>query len=288
MSETPLPPAIVPQPDAERELSQLLTIMAALRTPVTGCPWDLDQNFATIAPYTIEEACEVVDAIERDDMVDLVDELGDLLLQVVFHARLAEEAGHFAFADVARAINRKMVRRHPHVFGSAEARTAGMVKEAWERIKAEEKAEKRARRGGRDQPGPLPSTSVLAGIPTALPGLTRAVKLQDRAGTVGFDWNDPRAVIAKIREELDEVEEAIDDSTARRSEEIGDLLFVVANLARHLKVDPEAAVRGANAKFERRFHHIERSLAEAGGSLGQADLAEMERLWQEAKGREKE
>lgn len=288
MSETPLPPAIVPQPDAERELSQLLTIMAALRTPVTGCPWDLEQNFATIAPYTIEEACEVVDAIERDDMVDLVDELGDLLLQVVFHARLAEEAGHFAFADVARAINRKMVRRHPHVFGSAEARTAGMVKEAWERIKAEEKAEKRARRGGRDQPGTLPSTSVLAGIPAALPGLTRAVKLQDRAGTVGFDWNDPRAVIAKIREELDEVEEAIDDSTARRSEEIGDLLFVVANLARHLKVDPEAAVRGANAKFERRFHHIEQSLAKAGRSIGQADLAEMERLWQEAKGREKE
>lgn len=287
MSETPLPPAIVPQPDAERELSQLLTIMAALRTPVTGCPWDLEQNFATIAPYTIEEACEVVDAIERDDMVDLVDELGDLLLQVVFHARLAEEAGHFAFADVARAINRKMVRRHPHVFGSAEARTAGMVKEAWERIKAEEKAEKRARRGGRDQQGTLPSTSVLAGIPAALPGLTRAVKLQDRAGTVGFDWNDPRAVIAKIREELDEVEEAIDDSTARRSEEIGDLLFVVANLARHLKVDPETAVRGANAKFERRFHHIEQSLAKAGRSIGQADLAEKERLWQEAKGREK-
>ncbi|MCA0424335.1 MAG: nucleoside triphosphate pyrophosphohydrolase [Proteobacteria bacterium] len=288
VSKSPVsrPPAPIRHADAEAELAQLLTIMAALRTPVTGCPWDLEQNFRTIAPYTIEEAYEVVDAVERDDMVDLVDELGDLLLQVVFHARLAEEAGHFDFAAVARAINTKMVRRHPHVFGDGAARDAGMVKAAWAAIKAEEKAEKAARRGDAAQPGTLPADSVLAGVPTALPGLTRAVKLQDKAGTVGFDWNDPRAVIAKIREELAEVEEVLDASDARKNEEVGDLLFVVANLARHLKVDAEGALRDANAKFIRRFRHIETSLAAEGRSLSGASLDEMEGLWQAAKGLE--
>lgn len=283
MSDRPTPPAVIRHADAEAELSQLLTIMAALRTPVTGCPWDLEQNFRTVAPYTIEEAYEVADAVERDDMIDLVDELGDLLLQVVFHARMAEEAGHFDFAAVARAINTKMVRRHPHVFGSGAARDTGMVNAAWARIKAEERAEKAARRGGAAEPGTLPADSVLAGVPNALPGLTRAVKLQDKAGTVGFDWNDPRAVIAKIREELAEAEEVLDASEARKSEEVGDLLFAVANLARHLKVDAEGALRAANGKFIRRFRHIETRLAAIGRSLNDASLDEMEALWQEAK-----
>lgn len=274
---------LVKSAEAEAELVRLLSIMAALRTPVTGCPWDLEQTFRSVAPYTLEEAAEVVDAIERDDMVDLVDELGDLLLQVVFHARMAEEAGHFDFAAVARAINTKMIRRHPHVFGDIEARTAGMAKGAWDKVKAAEKAEKLARRQGAAKPGALPEQSALAGVPGALPGLTRAVKLQDKAGKVGFDWNDPRAVIAKIREELDEVEDVLDASDARKEEEIGDLLFVVANLARHLKVDAESAIRGANTKFIRRFRHIETTLEAQGRSLSSATLDEMEALWIEAK-----
>lgn len=288
--ETADPRALFPRvesAEAEAELVRLLSIMAALRTPVTGCPWDLEQTFRSVAPYTLEEAAEVVDAIERDDMVDLVDELGDLLLQVVFHARMAEEAGHFDFAGVARAINTKMIRRHPHVFGDVAARSAGMAKGAWDRVKAAEKAEKQARRMGALKPGDVPDSSVLAGVPGALPGLTRAVKLQDKAGRVGFDWNDPRAVIAKIREELDEVEEVLDASDARKQEEIGDLLFAVANLARHLNVDAEGAVRGANAKFIRRFRHIETSLTGAGRSLSGATLDEMEALWTEAKKLEK-
>lgn len=273
--------------DALAEMRRLIAIMAALRQPDSGCPWDIAQTFASVAPYTIEEACEVVDAIERGDMVDLPDELGDLLLQVVFHARIAEEAGHFAIADVIRAINIKMLRRHPHVFGDAEARAAGMAKGAWERIKAEEKAEKRARRGG-PEPGDVAGDSVLAGIPTALPGLTRAVKLQDKAGKVGFDWNDPRAVIAKMREELDEVEQALTEGgEPQRLEEIGDLLFVAANLARHLDVDPERALRGANEKFLRRFAHIERRLAARGRTPAQSTLEEMDALWNEARAADK-
>jgi len=280
-------PAIVRQPVAEHELARLLSIMAALRTPVTGCPWDVEQTFRTIAPYTLEEAAEVVDAIERDDMVDLVDELGDLMLQVVFHARMAEEAGHFAFADVLKAINAKMVRRHPHVFGDETARSAGMAKGAWERIKAGEKDDKRKRR----QAAGLESEEdkgILSGIPVALPPLLRAVKLQDRAGTVGFDWNDPRAVIAKIREEIDEVEATLDaaDDAARR-EEIGDLLFAVANLARHMNVDPDGALRGASAKFERRFRFIEAALAAAGRTPAKSSLEEMDGLWNRAKAQEK-
>lgn len=260
--------------------------MAALRTPVTGCPWDLEQTFRSVAPYTLEEAAEVVDAIERDDMVDLADELGDLLLQVVFHARMAEEAGHFAFADVVRAINTKMIRRHPHVFGDASARSAGMAKGAWDRVKAAEKAEKAARRGADARPGEVPESSALAGVPGTLPGLTRAVKLQDRAGKVGFDWNDPRAVIAKIREELDEVEEVLEGAPERREDEMGDVLFAAANLARHLSVDPEAALRRTNAKFVRRFRYIETVLEAQGKALTDASLDEMEQLWQQAKGKE--
>jgi ATP diphosphatase len=249
--------------------------MAALRTPVTGCPWDLEQTFRTIAPYTIEEAFEVADAIERDDMRDLVDELGDLLLQVAFHARLAEEAGHFSFVDVLGAINAKMIRRHPHVFGDEKARNAGMAKGAWDAVKAAEKAAR--------QPTGQPPPSVLDGVPAALPGLTRAVKLQDRAGRVGFDWNDPRAVIAKIREELDEVEAELDGPQERREAEIGDLLFAVANLARHLNVDPEGALRSCNLKFIRRFGFIEGRLAADGRKPADATLDEMDRLWNEAK-----
>ena len=275
-----------PAPDAELELRRLLAIMAALRTPVTGCPWDLEQNFQTIAPYTIEEACEVADAIERGDMVDLADELGDLLLQVVFHAQLAQEAGHFEFADAARAINAKMIRRHAHVFSVAEARDAGMVKGAWEAIKAQEKADKAARHAAAGLPASTDG-GVLAGVPGALPGLARAVKLQDKAGKVGFDWNDPRAVLEKIREELDEVEATLDQPHGKRHEEIGDLLFAVANLARHMAVDPDGALRSANQKFIRRFAFIETALAAKGSSPAQSSLAEMDALWDAAKAAER-
>jgi ATP diphosphatase len=284
-SDAPPPPD---RDDARNELTRLMQIMAALRTPGTGCPWDLEQDFASIAPYTIEEACEVADAIARNDMVDLVDELGDLLLQVVFHARMAEEAGAFAMVDVIRAINAKMIRRHPHVFGDQTARSAGMAKDAWERIKAEEKAEKAARRGGAGSQAPAGPDSALSGVPAALPALTRAVKLQDKAGKVGFDWNDPFSVLAKAREEIAEVEEAMrGDEQPARTEEIGDLLFVVANLARHAKVDPERALREANQKFIRRFGHVERSLAALGRKPAESTLEEMDALWNEARAADK-
>jgi ATP diphosphatase len=272
--------AMTPSPD----IARLVEIMAALRTPATGCPWDLEQDFSTIAPYTIEEAYEVADAIERGDMVELKEELGDLLLQVVYHARLAEEAGLFAFPDVVQAITRKMIRRHPHVFGDEEARSAGMAKGAWNRIKAEEKAARAEARGGEARPGDVPATSALAGVTVALPGLTRAVKLQDKAGAVGFDWNDARAVLAKIREEADEIEAALEGADqAAREEEIGDLLFVVANLARHLAVDPEAALRAACGKFTSRFLSIEAALEARGKTAKESTLAEMDALWDEAK-----
>jgi ATP diphosphatase len=265
-----------------RELASLLEIMAALRTPVTGCPWDLEQNFATIAPYTIEEAYEVADAIQRGDIADLRDELGDLLLQVVFHARMAEEAGHFDFGGVVEAITTKLIRRHPHVFGDIRDLSPAEVKALWGQIKAEEKRDRAAARG---KEGLVePTAGALAGIPLALPALTRALKLQEKAGKVGFDWNDARAVLAKLREETEEIEEALaagDEEGVKG--EVGDLLFVVANLARHLSVDPEAALRGANAKFERRFAHIETRLAEQGRAPPEASLAEMDALWNEAK-----
>ena len=267
-----------------RDISRLIEIMAQLRTPVTGCPWDLEQNFATIAPYTIEEAYEVADAIARGDFEDLKDELGDLLLQVVYHARMAEEEKAFAFGDVVEAITRKMIRRHPHVFADKDGniQPAG-VKSAWERIKAEEKAERAARRPQQTHE----HSSLLASVKAGLPALTRAMELQKKASTVGFDWNDPRAVLSKIREEADEIEAALDRNDAEElAEETGDLLFALVNLARHVRADPEMALRRTNAKFERRFAHIERALAAKGRTLDGASLEEMDALWNEAKTQE--
>ncbi len=268
---------------SSRDISRLLEIMAALRTPKTGCAWDLAQDFKSIAPYAIEEACEVVDAIEREDFVDLCDELGDLLLQVVFHARMAQERDLFDFGGVVEAITQKMIRRHPHVFGEPEARTPEAVEGVWAEIKAQEKAEKAAARREAGLPEQA-RQGYLADVPVALPALTRAIKLQDKASKVGFDWNDARLVLAKIREECDEVEEALDrGDKAHVASEIGDVLFAVANLARHVKADPETALRGCNAKFERRFHHIERELQRRGKALGEVSLDEMDALWDEAK-----
>ncbi len=265
-----------------KNIRDLLEIMVGLRTPVSGCPWDLAQDFASIAPYTIEEAYEVADAIERGDLDDLKEELGDLLLQVVFHAQMAEEAGRFGFGDVVEAITTKMIRRHPHVFGDLDAKDAAAVKVRWD-AKAEEKAERAAKRAAVE--GEI-STSLLDDVPVALPALTRAAKLQKRAGTVGFDWNDPHAVLAKIREELDEFEHELSADSAghdRLEDELGDILFAVANLGRHLSIEPEAALRRSNAKFVRRFRHIETELARAGRQLEDATLEEMEALWTEAK-----
>jgi nucleoside triphosphate diphosphatase len=264
-----------------RELSRLIEIMAALRTPGSGCPWDLEQDFGTIAPYTIEEAYEVAEAIARGDLDDLRDELGDLLLQVVFHARMAEELNAFSFGDVVEAITAKMIRRHPHVFADPDGRlTPSGVKDAWDRIKAEEKAERAARR----PPQEATHTSLLAGVKAGQPALTRAMELQRKASTVGFDWNDPRAVLHKIREEADEIEAALDRNDANElKEETGDLLFALVNLARHVGADPDQALRGTNAKFERRFGYIERALAAQGRSLESATLGEMDALWNEAK-----
>jgi ATP diphosphatase len=268
-----------------RDISGLIAIMAALRTPGAGCPWDLEQTFASIAPYTIEEAYEVVDAIERGDLSDLRDELGDLLLQVVFHARMAEESGRFDFGDVVAAITGKMIRRHPHVFGDAQDLSPEQVSALWGEIKSREKAQKRAERHAAGLPEEPGQQGHLAGIPAAMPALTRAVKLQAKASTVGFDWNDARLVLAKIREEADEIEAALDDGADRQTVagEVGDLLFAVANLARHLDADPEAALRSTNAKFERRFAHIESQLATQGRTLGDASLETMDALWNEAK-----
>jgi nucleoside triphosphate diphosphatase len=266
-----------------RDITGLLEIMAALRTPGSGCPWDLEQNFASIAPYTIEEAHEVVDAIARGDLDDLCDELGDLLLQVVFHARMAEEQNAFAFGDVVEAITRKMIRRHPHVFADKDGQlTPSHVKDNWDRIKAEEKAERGARR-----PPEAAHYSLLSGVKSGQPALTRAMELQRKASSVGFDWNDPRAVLHKIREEADEIEAALDHGDADKLvDETGDLLFALVNLARHVGADPETALRGTNAKFERRFGYIERALAAQGRSLEGATLAEMDALWNEAKTKE--
>jgi nucleoside triphosphate diphosphatase len=268
-----------------RDISRLLEIMATLRTPGSGCPWDLEQDFASIAPYTIEEAYEVADAITRGDLDDLRDELGDLLLQVVFHARMAEEQHAFAFGDVVEAITRKMIRRHPHVFADKDGRlTPADVKGAWDRIKAEEKAERAARRPGTEGL----RKSLLSGVKAGQPALTRAMELQRKASSVGFDWNDPRAVLHKIREEADEIEAALDRGDADElADETGDLLFALVNLARHVGADPESALRGTNAKFERRFGYVEQALEAQGRSLDSATLTEMDALWNEAKRREK-
>jgi nucleoside triphosphate diphosphatase len=261
-----------------RDIARLIEIMAALRTPGTGCPWDLEQDFETIAPYTLEEAYEVADAIARGNLVDLQDELGDLLLQVVFHARMAEEQQAFDFSDVIETITSKLIRRHPHVFADEQGRTAEAVKGLWERIKAEEKAERTE----------ATATGALAGVPLGLPALTRALKLQDKASRVGFDWNDPYAVLAKIREEADEIEAALGGSDkAHTAAEVGDLLFAVVNLARHLGADPEGILRATNLKFERRFASIEKALAARGKTPKEATLVEMDELWNEAKLAEK-
>jgi ATP diphosphatase len=257
-----------------RDIQRLLEIMAALRTPKTGCPWDLEQNFATIAPYTLEEAYEVADAIERNDLPDLCEELGDLLLQVVFHARMAEEQRAFDFGAVVEAIT-----------GDTRDLTPEQVKGLWERIKAEEKAERKAKRAAR---GNVDQTGALSGVPASMTALTRALKLQEKAGKVGFDWNDPMAVLAKIREEAEEIEEEIESGDRElAAAEVGDLLFAAVNLARHLGVDPETALRGTNAKFERRFGSIERALAADGKKPEDATLAEMDALWEAAKASEK-
>jgi ATP diphosphatase len=267
-----------------RDIARLIEIMAALRTPSSGCPWDLEQDFQSIAPYTIEEAYEVADAISRGDLDDLKDELGDLLLQVVFHARMAEEQGSFAFGNVVQAITEKLVRRHPHVFGDKGALSIGQVNVQWDEIKAEEKAA-RMKAGKSPAPG---RDGALAGVSPGLPALARALKLQQKAGKVGFDWNDPKAVLAKIREEADEIANELDTGQQDKvAGEIGDLLFAVVNLARHLDVDPESALRKTNLKFERRFGTIEDALAARGKKPTDASLAEMDALWDEAKAAEK-
>jgi nucleoside triphosphate diphosphatase len=268
-----------------KDISRLLEIMAALRTPVTGCPWDLAQDFSTIAPYTLEEAYEVADAIERNDLDDLCDELGDLLLQVVFHAQMASEQGSFAFGDVVGRITAKMIRRHPHVFGDDKARSAGMAKGMWDRIKFEEKAEKAARRGAE---AGAADKGFLDEVPHNLPALTRALKLQQRAAKVGFDWDHAEPILDKIEEEIAELraEMAAGERSGTR-DEYGDLLFALVNLGRHLKIDPEDALKSAGGKFRRRFRHIEESLAKAGTGLDRATLPQMELLWNEAKDMEK-
>ncbi|WP_256429989.1 nucleoside triphosphate pyrophosphohydrolase [Caulobacter sp. S45] len=259
------------------QIDRLLAIMARLRDPAGGCPWDLEQTFASISPYTLEEAYEVVDAIERNDLNDLREELGDLLLQVVFHSRMAEEQGAFAFEDVAAAICDKMVRRHPNVFGEAAFESVAERGAAWETIKAAERASKGAHRAG-----------VLDDVPAGLPGLVRAVKLTRRAARVGFDWPDTLAVLEKLREETAELEvEITAGDKAKAREELGDLLFVCANLARKLEVDPEDTLRAANTKFIRRFGFIERALAVQGRRPEQSHLEEMDALWDEAKRVEK-
>ena len=262
-------------------VEDLLSVMARLRDKDTGCPWDVEQSFATIAPYTIEEAYEVADAIAREDLDALKEELGDLLLQVVYHAQMASEDARFGFADVVDAITRKMIRRHPHVFADA-SRHEFLTGDMWQRIKAEEKVER----------GTAAEGAMLDDVPLALPALTRAVKLQKRAAEVGFDWPSLVPVLAKVDEEIAELKSAIAESEGEEShakrvtEEFGDLLFVMANIARHLKVDPEAALRGANAKFVRRFRSIETALAKDGRTPEDATLEEMDQLWDEAKAAE--
>ena len=273
-SGKPTPEALPKEP-----LPRLLAVMAWLRDRQHGCPWDIDQTFRTIAPYTIEEAYEVADAIERDDLPALKEELGDLLLQVVYHSQIASEARAFAFDDVAAAIADKMVDRHPHVFGDMDIRTADAQTVSWEARKAAERAAKGASEG---------ATGALDGVARALPALMRAEKIQKRAARVGLDWTTIGPVIDKIEEELKELRaelEAGKVEQAKVADELGDVLFAVANLARHCKVDPEVALRATNDKFEKRFRHIERRLAETGRKPAHASLEEMEALWQEAKTR---
>jgi nucleoside triphosphate diphosphatase len=271
---------------ASSQIDTLLQIMAALRSPGTGCPWDLRQTFETIAPYTIEEAYEVADAIARGDLEDLRDELGDLLLQVVFHARMAEEQQAFDFGAVVRAITGKLLRRHPHVFGDAGPLSEEQVAGLWQRIKAEEKAVREARKAHAS--AERAAAGTLAGVPAGLPALARALKLQRKAAAAGFDWNESGPVLDKIREELDEVAAAVQSADREQiAGELGDLLFAAVNLARHFGIDPEGALRRANGKFERRFAGVERALAARGRTPQEASLGEMDALWDECKREEK-
>jgi len=273
------------QPDktgSPSPFAQLIEIMTRLRDPQTGCPWDIKQDFASIAPYTIEEAYEVLDAIERGNMEDLREELGDLLLQVVFHSQMAKEAGHFEIDDVAMAINDKMIRRHPHVFGDADARDAKGQTLAWEAQKAAERAAK-AEATGTEQD----ITSALDGVASALPALTRAEKIQKRAARSGFDWDKAETIFDKLDEETLEVREAMASGDKDAIEdEIGDLLFVVSNLARHLRIDPELALRRANGKFERRFRAMERAASDRGETFSDLDINAQEAYWQQVKASE--
>ncbi|KAA0694468.1 nucleoside triphosphate pyrophosphohydrolase [Neorhizobium sp. P12A] len=274
--------------ESSKDISRLIEIMAALRDRKTGCPWDIVQTFETIKPYTIEEAYEVSDAIERRDMDDLCDELGDLLLQVVFHARMAEEAGEFSFGDVVEAITRKMIRRHPHVFARSDADTPDAVKLQWDQIKAEEKrerAERRARRGITEDF----KAGFLGSVQRSFPALTEALKLQERAAKVGFDWSAPEPILDKIEEEIDELRVALRDGEKDKvADELGDLIFAVVNIGRHIKADPEQALRGTNTKFRRRFGHIETTLEAEGETLEGASLERMEEIWQAAKAIERQ
>ncbi|MBL1405589.1 MAG: nucleoside triphosphate pyrophosphohydrolase [Rhizobiales bacterium] len=275
--------------EPSRNISRLLEIMTALRTPKTGCPWDLEQDFKSIIPYTIEEAYEVADAIERNDMEDLRLELGDLLLQSVYHAQMASESGDFDFGDVVEGITTKMIRRHPHVFGTEDVSAeqysaAGMAKGTWEKIKAEEKSEQIEARKAKGLPPKSIKTSILDDVPNTLPSLAVGVKLQQKASKVGFDWNDPKAVISKIREELDEVEAELKANDKEKlTDEIGDVLFAMVNLARHLEIDPDTALRSTNQKFRKRFSYIEKNLTKSGEKIEDVDLDTMEDLWKRAK-----
>lgn len=269
--------------EPSRDIARLIEIMEALRDPQTGCPWDVKQNFESIKPYTIEEAYEVADAIERRDFDDLCDELGDLLLQVVFHARMAEEQGLFSFGDVVHAVTSKMVRRHPHVFARNAADTPEAVKIQWDAIKRQEKeerAERRARAGIAEDP----KAGHLGGVQRSFPALTEALKLQEQAARVGFDWSEPEPILDKFEEETKELREALrNGDSGEIADELGDLIFAAVNLGRHTKTDPEQALRGTNTKFRRRFNHIETSLKQKGKTLDAATLDRMEALWQDAK-----
>ncbi len=269
--------------EASKDIARLIEIMEALRHPEIGCPWDIVQTFETIKPYTIEEAYEVADAIERDDMDDLCEELGDLLLQVVFHSRIAQEMGAFSFEDVVHAVTSKMIRRHPHVFAVSDADTPESVKLQWDQIKSAEKRERlerRARRGISEDP----KAGFLGSIQRSQPALTEALKLQEQAARVGFDWSAAEPILDKIEEEIGELRQALaEGDTSRISDELGDLIFAVVNIGRHVKTDSENALRGTNTKFRRRFRHIETSLTESGETLEAASLERMEALWQAAK-----
>lgn len=265
-------------------MEALLAIMQALRAPNTGCPWDQEQDFSTIAPYTIEEAYEVADAIDRNDFEDLCEELGDLLLQVVYHAQMAEEIDKFSYSQVVGGICRKMIRRHPHVFGSDEQRRSGQVKGMWEDIKAKEKQAK-LKKHDDTKHDDTKHGGALSGVPENLPPLTRAIKLQEKAARVGFDWKDPAPVFSKVSEELEEVRVEMNANRASKAleEEVGDLLFAVTNLARHLEINPEVALRSANHKFNRRFGKMEQAIIHSGHKLEDTSLQHMENVWQQMK-----